>query len=189
MAVPCFLDGPTFQKFIVAKPLDRGRTISGLLGLSAYSNIRRALAALANTRAFNNHFGIAASSSAMTREERSANEWELAIAKDYEILVGAPRGTQDAAGAKAKCKQALAQVGPLTALCEPMEFDAIDIDGCIEAIKEAEGGPKRLRLGACIRERSDLGKVNHDAPSPERAALLAVRVAEREEVLEKPPGI
>src|SRR5690606_28844299 len=68
------LDGPTFQKFIAATPLERGRTFSGLLGLSAYSNLRQALASLVNTRAFNNHFQTTARAQTKTREERNAAE-------------------------------------------------------------------------------------------------------------------
>jgi len=183
-----FLDGPTFQKFIAAPPLVRGRTFSGLLGLSAYSDLRQALAGLVNTRAFNNHFGTTAHAQTRTREERTAGELSAAIAKDYETLVGVAISELDAEAAKVKCQEALVQIAPLKSVCEGKTFGAIDIDACIEAIKDAEGGPKRERLGACIRERSDLGKVNHEAPTPERAARMVTRAAEREDALEKTAG-
>lgn len=182
------LDGPTFQKFIAAPPLIRGRTFSGLLGLSAYSDLRQALAGLVNTRAFNNHFEITAHAQARTREERAAAELLAAIAKDYENLVGADIGDLDAAAAKEKCHAALVQIAPLKPVCEGKAFADIDIDACIEAIKSAEGGPKRERLGACIRERGDLAKVNHEAPIADRAAQLVARALEREEALEKTAG-
>lgn len=183
-----FLDGPTFQKFIDAAPLDRGRTFSGLLGLSAYSALRQALAGLANTRAFNNHFSVSAHSQIKTREERTAGELSAEIAKDYEILVGAPLGELNATAAKEKCQDALAQIAPLKPVCEGNSFAAIDIDACIEAIKDAEGGSKRERLGSCIRERGDLAKVNHEAPTAERAAQLTTFAAEREDTLARTAG-
>lgn len=183
-----FLDGPTFQKFITAPPLARGRTFSGLLGLSDYSDLRQALAGLVNTRAFNNHFGVAIHAQAKTREERTVGELLAAIAKDYETLVGATIGTLDAVAAKGKCEEALVQIAPLKPVCEGKSFNTIDIDACIEAIKDAEGGPKRERLGACIRERGDLMKVNHHAPDATRAAILVVRAAERADALEKTAG-
>lgn len=183
-----FLDGPTFQKFIAAPPLVRGRTFSGLLGLSAYSDLRQALAGLVNTRAFNNHFGTTAHAQNKAREERTAGELSAAIAKDYEILVGAAIGEMDATAAKEKCQDALAQIAPLKPVCEGKAFVTIDIDACIEAIKDAEGGPKRERLGACIRERADIAKVNHEAPTADRAEQLAARAGEREEALEKTAG-
>lgn len=182
------LDGPTFQKFIGATPLIRGRTFSGLLGLSAYSDLRQALAGLANTRAFNNHFNVTAHAQIKTREERFVSELSTAIAKDYEILVGAPIGALDSAAAKDKCHKALMQIALLKPHCEGKAFDSIDIDSCIEAIKDAEGGQKRDRLSACIRERGDIAKVNHKAPAPERASQLVIRAAEREAALEKTAG-
>lgn len=183
-----FLDGPTFQKFISAPPLLRGRTFSGLLGLSAYSDLRQALAGLVNTRAFNNHFGTTAHAQTKTREERTAGELSAAIAKDYETLAGAPIGELAVAAAREKCQEALVQIAPLKPVCEGKAFAEIDIDACIEAIKDAEGGPKRERLGTCVRERGDLAKVNHEAPTPERAAQLSARAAEREEALEMTAG-
>src|SRR5690606_36429226 len=140
---------------------------------------------LVNTRAFNNHFGTTAHAQNRTREERTAGELSTAIAKDYEILVGAAIGETDATAAKEKCHDALAQIAPLKPVCEGKAFATIDIDTCIEAIKDAEGGPKRERLGTCIRERGDLAKVNHEAPTAERAAQLITRAAEREDALEK----
>ena len=141
-----------------------------------------------NTRAFNNHFGTTAHAQTKSREERTAGELSAAIAKDYEILVGAAIRDLDASDAKEKCHEALAQIAPLKPVCEGKAFAVIDIDACIEAIKDAEGGPKRERLGACIRERGDLAKVNHEAPIAERATQLAARAGDREEALEKTAG-
>jgi hypothetical protein len=163
-------------------------SFSGLLGLSAYSDLRQALAGLVNTRAFNNHFEVTAHSQTKAREERSAGELSTAIAKDYEILVGSPLGELDSAAAKSKCHEALIQIAPLKPQCEGKAFADIDMDGCIEAIKDAEGGPKRERLGACIRESGDLAKVNHESPAPERATQLLTRAAERETALERTAG-
>ncbi|WP_155982320.1 AAA family ATPase [Xanthobacter sp. 126] len=183
-----FLDGPTFQKFIAAPPLSRGRTFSGLLGLSAYSDLRQALASLSNTRAFNNHFETTQRTQAKMREERASEELSAAIAKDYDALIGAPLEKLDFDAARAKCHEALVQIAPLKPHCEGKEFNAIDIDGCIDAIKDAEGGPKRERLGACIRMRDDLSKLNHHAPTEERAKQLAARALERDDTLAKTAG-
>ena len=82
----------------------------------------------------------------------------------------------------------MVQIAPLRPVCQGREFADIDIDACIEAIKSAEGGPRRERLGACIRERGDLAKVNHEAPNSVRAAQLVKRAFERGEALEKTAG-
>ena len=54
------LDHDTFQSFISERDLERGRSFAGLLGLKQYSDVRQQLQALANTRAFNGHFGTSA---------------------------------------------------------------------------------------------------------------------------------
>ena len=183
-----FLDSLTFQKFISDRPIDRGRTFSGLLGLSIYSELRQHLAALANTRAFNNFFQVTAVAQAKAREERAAADALATIKTDYEALVGSPCASAADAHAQTQCVQALAQIGPLATLCQDKALVDIDIDACLEAVKLAEGGPKRERLGACIRERAELNKLNLEAPKAMRAADLAVRAAMREEVLAKTAG-
>jgi hypothetical protein len=52
------LDYNTFQRFVADSPLDRGRTFSGLLGLSRLSEVRQALDTLQNTVTFNRDFRI-----------------------------------------------------------------------------------------------------------------------------------
>lgn len=174
------LDGRTFQSFISAKPIDRGRTFSGLLGLLEYSKLRQALAALANTRAFNNHFGTSAHNQTRAREEKSAGDFQTSIARDFESLVGSPMTGTDTTGNKVACHKALAQIAPLAEHCNGKTFAEIDVDVCIEAIKQAEGGAKRERLGACVRERGQLAELNVDAPGPDRAAKIVERAAEQE---------
>lgn len=182
------LDGHAFQSFISAKPLDRGRTFSGLLGLAQYSAMRQSLAAIANTRAFNNHFAVAEHAQLRGREEKATADARAAIASDYAALVGQPLAAQSIANAQAKCHHALEQIGPLKPLCENKIFQAIDVNACIEAIKAAEGGPKRDRLGECIRERADLKKLNVEAPKPERASALVVLATTREQALAETAG-
>lgn len=183
-----FLDGPTFQRFIANTPLERGRTFAGLLGLSAYSTLRQALAGLAQTRAFNNHFEVTSTTQALAREGKAAADAQKAIDTDYEILVGSPLQGLDATQAQAKCSHALAQIAPLKGLCDGKPFLEIDIDGCLEAIKTAEGGPKREQLSACLRDRAELAKLNVEAPNADRAKQLVARACERDEALAKTAG-
>jgi hypothetical protein len=182
------LDGHTFQSFISAKPLDRGRTFSGLLGLAQYSSMRQSLAAIANTRAFNNHFAVAEHAQLRGREEKAAADARAAIAADYAVLVGQPLTVQSGADAQAKCHHALEQIGPLKPLCENKAFHDIDMNACIEAVKAAEGGPKRDRLSECIRERTDLKKLNVEAPKPERATALVALAKARDQALAETAG-
>jgi hypothetical protein len=180
------LDGNTFQSFISAKPLDRGRTFSGLLGLAQYSAMRQSLAAIANTRAFNNHFAVAEHAQLLGREQKAATDARAAITSDYINLVGQTPTSESEV--QAECQYALEQIGPLKSLCENKAFKDIDVDACIEAVKAAEGGPKRDRLIECIRERSDLKKLNIEAPTPDRAEVLINLAKARERALAETAG-
>ncbi|MDX0290295.1 AAA family ATPase [Sinorhizobium medicae] len=182
------LDGPTFLNFIAARPLDRGRTFSGLLGLSDYNTMRQSLAALANTRAFGNHFDTNAHAQGRAREAKVAKDAHYAIGRDYAILTGAAQLPAKASEAVDKCHSALVQIGPLTELCKGLTFAEIDIDSCLDAIKAAEGGPKRERLAACIRERENLTKLYGQAPLAERVEKLVELAAAREESASKTAG-
>lgn len=177
------LDSSTFAYFISAKPLDRGRTFSGLLGLSDYSKLRQNLAALAHTRAFGNHFALAAHAQAKARDDKAIKDAQSALGRDYAILVGTPLGSLDAIQAQSKCHQALAQIGPLTSLCAGNSFGDLEIEACIEAVKQAEGGPKRDQLATCIRERAMIAKFIGEAPTTERAIQLVSRAKARETAL------
>ena len=182
------LDGPTFLNFITAKPLDRGRTFAGLLGLSDYNAMRQTMSGLANTRAFGNHFDTNAHATTRAHEEKAVADARDAIGRDYVILTGQALTTTKAAEAVEHCHHGLAQIALLADLCKNKSFLDIDIDACLEVVKAAEGGPKRDRLQACLREREDLAKLNIDAPDAERRAQLGVLTAAREEAAGKTAG-
>ncbi|MBY5714728.1 AAA family ATPase [Rhizobium leguminosarum] len=182
------LDGPTFQNFIAAKPQARGRTFAGLLGLSDYSKIRQALAALANTRAFNNHFGVQAHTQLEAHAQKGVNDAREAFKRDYLILTGGEWSTMSLSDGLTKSFSALEQIGPLTALCTAKSFREIDVDACIEAVKAAEGGPKRDRLGECVRLRQELVTLNVQGPDAGRIGQLAKVAKNREEAVAKTAG-
>lgn len=182
------LDGPTFQDFITAKPLDRGRTFSGLLGLSEYSRFRQALSGLANTRAFNNHFQTTVHAEKKARETKSVQDALEAFQRDYVVLTGQEWKAMPPETALDNCRSALSQIAIISAHCAEKEFAGIDIDACIETVKVAEGGPKRERLSACIRERQELAQLNLEAPQDYRMATLFDLARAREEAASKTAG-
>ncbi|MDV4159309.1 hypothetical protein [Rhizobium brockwellii] len=182
------LDGPTFLNFITAKPLDRGRTFAGLLGLSDYNVMRQTMAGLANTRAFGNHFDTNTHANTRAHEEKAISDARDAIGRDYVVLTGQTLTATKASEAVEHCHQGLAQIALLAELCKDKAFLDIEIDACLEAVKAAEGGPKRDRLQACIREREDLAKRNIDAPDAERRAQLGILASAREEAAGKTAG-
>ena len=82
------LDAKTFQSFIDETPLNRGRSFSGLLGLGSYSDLRQALQALSNTRAFNNHFEVNAKAGKKKLFEGQISQARNSIRAAYLALVG-----------------------------------------------------------------------------------------------------
>lgn len=182
------LDGRTFQTFICDAPLDRGRTFAGLLGVAPYNRMRQSLAAVANTRAFNNHFGTVVHAQLLAREEKAIAEIVASIGADHAILVGSDLGTLVATDAQNLELAALSQIGLLKPRCDGKMFIEVDIDACIDAIKQSEGGPKRERLGDCIRERADLKRLNRNDPQASQAAALVVLCEAREVALAQTAG-
>ncbi|TBZ05058.1 ATP-binding protein [Rhizobium leguminosarum] len=182
------LDGPAFQDFITAKPLDRGRTFAGLLGLAEYSRFRQALGGLANTRAFNNHFQTIVHAEKKSREIKGAQDALEAFHRDYVVLTGEEWKAMSPKVALDNCYKALSQIAIISAHCAGKEFADIDIDACIETVKAAEGGPKRERLSACIRERQELAQLNLEAPQNDRIATLIERAQSREDAASKTAG-
>lgn len=183
------LDGPTFQHFIGARPLERGRTFSGLLGLSNYSLIRQALTALSNTKAHANHFKATEHAQTRAREEKNITDFKATIGKDFEVLVGQDLGADDTTeAAQSKAHAALAQIGPLATPCQGKTFQEIDIDECIEAVKTAEGGPKRERLIQCVTQRANLSKLGANAPTAEAAEKLLALSTAREQAVSQTSG-
>lgn len=150
--------------------------------------MRQTLAGLANTRAFNNHFETSAHEIKRAHEEKAVSDAKSAFKQDYVILTGQELTTTKLAEAIEHCYQGLTQIAVLSDICKEKSFLEIDVDACLEAVKAAEGGPKRDRLQACIRERGDLAKRNTDAPDEARCAQLGILAAAREEIVGKTAG-
>jgi len=183
------LDGETFRSFIDSKALDRGRDFAGLLGLSRYSALRQQLQTLAQTRAFNTHFEVALHATTKSTAERIVAARKGAIAAAYEELVKEPlvAGTT-AADAQARCHKALEGMAVLAPHCAGKKFGEIDIDACVSAVAEAEGGVKKQRLAAVIREQSALTAARKVEPPDASLARLSELAAQRDAALEATAG-
>jgi hypothetical protein len=183
------LDAHTFHTFIDERALDRGRSFAGLLGLAQYSELRQELQGLANTRAFNSHFDVTGRASRKAAADRAASNAQQAIKADYESLVGKPlepdRSDPDA---QADCHAALHGIPLLNDHCADQPFLALDVDACIETIKDAEGGIKRDRLAELVRLESTWMTANKELPSDTDLPLLAVHARSRADALNKTAG-
>lgn len=135
------LDGPTFLNFITAKPLDRGRTFAGLLGLSDYNAMRQTLWGLANTRAFGNHFDMSAHAATRAHEAKAVADARDAVGRDYVVLTGQNLTAIKVTEAIEHCHQGLAQIGLLAELRRDKAFLDINIEACLDAVKRRKAAP------------------------------------------------
>lgn len=183
------LDGKTFQEFIDLKPLDRGRSFAGLLGLGRYSLLRQALLSAANTRAFRNHFGLPGKETARDTAEVAARAAKNNIQEAYRALVGEdydPALLE--ADMLARAHASLQGIDLLKPLCEGKKFEEIDPSACVEAAKSAEGGEDRDKLAGLLRQETEWTEAASIAPSDEAAEHL-LRLAEaRDAALAKTQG-
>lgn len=151
------LDYQTFQSFISDKDLDRGRSFAGLLGLRKYSDLRQALQAISNTRAFNSHFDVSAIERRGREADAEAIKQHRAVEKAFEELTQksiSNHATRDAAETAAH--SAVEQVQLLKPHCSGKRFGEIDIDKCLAAIKAADAGDDRAKLTALISKQTAL---------------------------------
>jgi recombinational DNA repair ATPase RecF len=183
------LDAVTFRGFIDEKALERGRSFSGLLGLQKYSALRQQLQALANTRAFNTHFDINAHSLRKTTADRNVTTAKTAIDRDYQALVKESLQVDiSAVEQQQRCHAALSGISLLRDQCSGQTFMNVDIEACLDAIRTAEGGPKRERLVAVVREEEGWNTANKAVPADDDLPKLGELAVLREEALARTSG-
>lgn len=183
------LDGKTFQDFIDLKPLDRGRSFAGLLGLRRYSLLRQALLTASNTRALNNHYGTATKKSQRDAALLAVTRARANIKEAYQALVG--EVLDPALGEEtllARAHSALHGIELLKPHCDGKAFEEIDPSACVEAAKAAEGGEDREKLANLLREEARWKDTKAALPDAEARATLASLAEARDTALENTQG-
>lgn len=183
------LDGKTFQEFIDDRPVDRGRSFAGLLGLRRYSATRQGLQSVSNTLAFNNHFGINGKEQQKQTQRLAAQQAWAKIRAAYEVLAGEPL---DPALSRdemlARSLSALQDIPILAPICTGKSFHEIPPDECIQAAKTAEGGEDRVRYAAVLKEETDWRDASNGVPSAEDATALVELAVARDTALAETSG-
>lgn len=183
------LDGKTFREFIELKPTDRGRSFAGLLGLRPYSTLNLALQSLSNTRAFNNHCGIAAKDQAKVAAMASRRVAAESIAAAYKNLVGEDLDPAlKEADLLSKAYSALSGIELLKPLCSGKMFEEIDANACNEAAKNAEGGPERDHLSALVKAQTEWLEATGKLPTAEIMDRLVLCSRARDQALQQTQG-
>lgn len=183
------LDGKTFQDFIDFSPQKRGRSFAGLLGLKRYSALRQGLASLANTKALNNHFGVAAKEATQNGATVTAQRARANIKEAYTALVADEYDPAEAERTMlAKAHSALHGVELLRPICEGRTFEEIDPSACVDAAKTAEGGEAREQLAKILRDQTSWIDAAKTAPSEEDAGRLIELADARDTALQVTQG-
>jgi AAA domain len=154
------LDHQTFQTFICEKDLDRGRSFSGLLGLKRYSELGQELQALANTRAFNNHFDTNSLDREAAAAESNLRRHARAVETTFQAMTEtalSDHATEEAA--REAAHGALAQIALLQPHCAGRPFDGIDFDAqhrlaLTQARRPSAARPRCARAPALCALRS-----------------------------------
>jgi hypothetical protein len=182
-------DGNTFRKFIDFAPQARGRSFAGLLGLKRYSVLRQGLSGLANTRAFNNHFGTTDKQGRQNTAKAAADRARANIKNAYAALVGDEYDPAEAeASMLAKAHSALSGIALLKPLCEGRTFEQINPTACVEAAKAADGTEARNRLSKVLQDHTSWTEASAGAPTPDDASRLIALAEARDAALKLTQG-
>jgi len=183
------LDAKTFQKFIDDKPLNRGRSFAGLLGLGSYSTLRQSLKTASNTRAFNGHFGVTARTAERTRAIGHVKGSAAQLEEAYFSLTGQKLDSPVADAAfEATIHGALASIALIKSHCEGKQFAEISLDECLETVKVAEGGTDRDKLIELIRAEASLSAAIKLLPSSPDVERLLHATKKRDQALARTQG-
>ena len=151
------LDHNTFARFIQCTPLERGRSFAPLLGLSEYSNLRRALQSAADTRAFENEFGIPTLENSIAEAQLREKTALGSLASLYPDITGDlfPEGLTLTDYAS-RIVASLAEIELVADLVQGRLLSAVDFGALRARILEAEKGQLRTDLERHASRRASL---------------------------------
>lgn len=153
------IDYSTFSNFINAKPLERGRTFSSLIGLTRFANIRQILERASDTRSLNSDLQITAIKTQIETVEKHIRSARLAVFQAYEEVIGtAIQNFDDESIRISEVTNALASVAPLAVPFTGKNILSIDADAARSAIIDAEGGDKKAQYTKTISDIDTLEK-------------------------------
>jgi len=184
------LDYLSFNNFLSASPLERGRTFSQLIGLGSISILRKNLQALSDTNNINTDCGLRDLEGRLKQAERQRFEainTAVRLVREISNHSFAPE-TFDPSIVEQVCLDALSQNAILKSCVEGKQLSEIDFAECAKRVESAEGAPERSRLQQLMLIQSEL-----ESPvSLDRMLLqcndLRIMIAERDRLLRQSRG-
>lgn len=170
------MDYATFRKFIEETALDRGRSFSGLLGLSEYANIRRALRVIENTQAFKADFKIVEIEARLTTLKRDEEKFLDRFKAQYELAIGSSPSADESKWSD----ELLAHLKAIPLNVDlPTAMSKVNFDNLRSILLQAEGGGVRKQLLALTDEQTTLANVPEGSlPAIQNAEALLELIAE-----------
>ena len=183
------LDQSAFLQFVDDSPLHRGRTFSGLLGLSRLSEFRQALDVISNRRSVNSDLSISSLETEKTNAKRQADTALIQIRNAYRDLVGStlPEPVDDSA-VLACGSTALAGVELVKDFFDGKTLTQVDFDAVRQAIKQAEKGDLRDRLSKVIQGIQALKKLEPTDVESNEIETLETLISDRDVALSHTRG-
>jgi hypothetical protein len=145
------LDYDLFLEFVNDTPLKRGRTFSGLLGLSPLSEFRQALEVLSNRRNLNTDLDLEWLGTLKSREEQQARDTGKTVRESYRKFFS--KEADSPLDIESISKDTLAALKAIALISDSISaptFDAVNFDGIREAVRKAEASDKRERLAKIL---------------------------------------
>ena len=183
------LDYETFLEFVSDTPLKRGRTFSGLLGLSRLSECRQALEVLANQRNLNTDFNLETQQHLKVREEQAVKESEKRLRAAYRMFLSAeadPILDPDAASSAAL--RALKELPTVGDLVTETSLAEIDFNKLRAAIRAAEGSLDRERLSKVLQDIGKLRSLSQPDEEADELFTLTQTLKQRDAALSETRG-
>jgi DNA repair exonuclease SbcCD ATPase subunit len=167
------IDSSAFLDFINAKPLERGRAFSSLIGLTRFAGIRQALTRASETRSLNSDLQITAAGTQIQTAEENIRNMRLAAYRAYEDVTGTTiQDLDDEPLRISEVTIALASVAPLTDIFANKDILSIDAEAARAAIVSAEGGETKAQYIQILADIDALEKGVISAPHQAEAATL-----------------
>ena len=180
------LDYRTFSRFIEDTPLERGRSFSALLGLSAYSDTRQSLQAASDTRSLNSDLEMNVINTSIRAAQQASQQALVSIRTNYERVTGkALEDLNRLAEYLEEVGTALSGVALLKPHFHGKSLGAVDFEAVKKAIREAEGGEKRKeleRVVEAITKLEALGTIDAATVAAEGQVLSAL-IDKRDQLL------
>jgi hypothetical protein len=183
------LDHDTFLKFVNDTPLKRGRTFSGLLGLSPLSEFRQVLETLSHRRSLNTDLELETLRGQLSRESAAVSELEenltLAICKFFSKEHA---GILDLEAIEDSVLTNLRSIPMVATAIPASSLGEVDFEAIKTAIKKAEASDKRDHLGEVLQELSLLNNLGPAQSEANELAHFQDALAKRTEALQLTRG-